>query len=102
MSTAPGATAMVAGSRVLELLTPELREIAYNSKIKYATHCFGWISTAHNTRLSHTIETEGLEKPLYQLFYHRNVDARAHVTSAAFAQALLRPGSGSAQVCSPC
>ncbi len=73
MSIAPGATAMVAGSRVLELLTPELREIAYNSKIKYATHCFGWISTVHNTRLSHTIETEGLEKPLYQLFPHRNV-----------------------------
>jgi hypothetical protein len=39
--------------------------------------------------------------PVVILFYHRNVDARAHVTSAAFAQALLRPGSGSAQVCLP-
>jgi xanthine dioxygenase len=45
MSIAPGATAMVAGSRALELLSPELKEIAYNSKIEYAPHCFEWMST---------------------------------------------------------
>ena len=67
MSIAPGSTAMVAGSRALELLTPELRDIAYNSRIEYAPHCFEWISTAHSTRLGHTIETEGLEKPLDKL-----------------------------------
>ena len=67
MSIAPGATAMVAGSRALELLSPELKDIVYNSKIEYAPHCFEWISTAHSTRLGHTIETEGLEKPLDQL-----------------------------------
>jgi len=67
MAIAPGATAMVAGSRALELLTPELREIAYNSTIEYAPHCFEWMSTAHSTRLGHSIETEGLEKPLDQL-----------------------------------
>jgi len=67
MTIAPGATAMVAGSRALELLTPELREIVYNSKIEYAPHCFEWMSRAHSTRLGHSIETEGLEKPLDQL-----------------------------------
>ncbi|KAH8683086.1 alpha-ketoglutarate dependent xanthine dioxygenase [Tricladium varicosporioides] len=67
MSIAPGATAMVAGSRALELLSPEMKEMAYNSRIEYAPHCFEWMSTAHSTRLGHTIETEGLEKPLDQL-----------------------------------
>lgn len=67
MSIAPGATAMVAGSRALELLSPELKDIVYNSKIEYAPHCFEWMSTAHSTRLGHTIETEGLEKPLNKL-----------------------------------
>ncbi|TVY58642.1 putative dioxygenase [Lachnellula cervina] len=67
MAIAPGATAMVAGSRALKLLGPELREIAYNSKIEYAPHCFEWMSTAHSTRLGHSIETEGLEKPLDKL-----------------------------------
>jgi len=58
---------VVAGSRALALLSPELRAIAYNSKIEYAPHCFEWMSTAHSTRLGHMIETEGLEKPLDQL-----------------------------------
>jgi hypothetical protein len=58
---------MVAGSRALELLSPELREIAYNSRIEYAPHCFEWMSTAHSTRLGHSLETEGLEKPLDKL-----------------------------------
>lgn len=67
MIIAPGITAMVAGSRALELLTPELRGIVYNSKIEYAPHCFEWRSIAHCTRLRHSIETEGLDKPLDQL-----------------------------------
>lgn len=67
MKIAPGATASVAGSRALELLSPELREVAYNSEIEYAPRCFEWFSTAHSTRLGHTIETEGLEKPIDQL-----------------------------------
>jgi len=58
---------MVAGSRALELLSPELKDIVYNSKIEYAPHCFEWMSTAHSTRLGHSIETEGLEKPLDKL-----------------------------------
>ncbi|KAH7321892.1 hypothetical protein BKA65DRAFT_556224 [Rhexocercosporidium sp. MPI-PUGE-AT-0058] len=67
MSIAPGATAMVAGSQALKLLPLELKDIVYNSKIEYAPHCFEWMSTAHSTRLGHTIETEWLEKPLDKL-----------------------------------
>ena len=67
MLIAPGATAMVAGSRALQLLTPELRDIVYNSKIEYAPHCFQWMSTAHSSRVGHLIETEGLEMPLDKL-----------------------------------
>ena len=66
MAIAPGGTAMVAGSRALELLTPEMREVAHKSKIECAPHCFEWMSTAHSTCLGHSIETEGLEKPLDQ------------------------------------
>ena len=58
---------MVAGSRALALLTPQMRELVYNSRIEYAPHCFEWMSTAHSTRLGHSIETEGLEKPLDKL-----------------------------------
>ena len=67
MAIAPGATAMVAGSRALQLLTPELKNIVYNSRIEYAPHCFQWMSTAHSTRLGHSLETEGLEMPLDKL-----------------------------------
>ncbi|RDW62292.1 alpha-ketoglutarate dependent xanthine dioxygenase-2 [Coleophoma cylindrospora] len=67
MAIGPGSTAMVAGSRALELLSPEMRALAYHSRIEYAPHCFEWMSTAHSTRLGHTIETEGLEKPLDKL-----------------------------------
>jgi len=67
MKMAPGATAMVAGSRALELLDEETRQIVLNSKIEYAPHAFVWMSTAHSTRLGHLIESEGLEKPLNEL-----------------------------------
>lgn len=58
---------MVAGSRALELLDEETRNIVMNSRIEYAPHAFVWMLTAHSTRLGHLIETEGLEKPLDQL-----------------------------------
>lgn len=64
---APGATAMVAGSRALELLDPELRNTVMHSRIEYAPHAFQWMSTAHSARLGHILETEGLEKPLDKL-----------------------------------
>ncbi|PSS18716.1 hypothetical protein M430DRAFT_50709 [Amorphotheca resinae ATCC 22711] len=67
MSMAPGATAMVSGARALSLLSPELRAIVYHSRIEYAPHCFEWMSTARSTRLGHSLETEGREKPLDQL-----------------------------------
>jgi hypothetical protein len=67
MKMAPGATAMVAGSRALALLDGDTREIVMNSKIEYAPHAFVWMSTAHSTRLGHLIETEGFEKPLDKL-----------------------------------
>ncbi|KXT00887.1 hypothetical protein AC579_9282 [Pseudocercospora musae] len=67
MKVAPGATAMVAGSRALELLDDETRNIAMNSKVEYAPHAFKWMSTARSTRLGHTIETEGKEMPLDKL-----------------------------------
>lgn len=67
MSIAPGATAMVSGARALQLLSPEMRELAYNSRIEYAPHAFQWMSTAHSSRLGHILETEGLEMPLDML-----------------------------------
>lgn len=67
MKMAPGATAMVAGSRALALLDEETHEIVMNSRIEYAPHAFVWMAGAHSTRLGHLIETEGLEKPLDEL-----------------------------------
>jgi alpha-ketoglutarate-dependent taurine dioxygenase len=67
MKIAPGATAMVAGSRALALLDEDTRNIVLNSRIEYAPHAFVWMSTAHSTRLGHLLETEGLEKPLDEL-----------------------------------
>jgi alpha-ketoglutarate-dependent taurine dioxygenase len=67
MKIAPGATAMVAGSKALELLDDETRNLVMHSRVEYAPHAFVWMSTAHSTRLGHMIETEGLEKPLDQL-----------------------------------
>ncbi|CAH0052010.1 unnamed protein product [Clonostachys solani] len=67
MTIAPGATAMVEGSRALEILDEETRSIVLNSRIEYAPHAFVWMSTAHSSRLGHLIETEGLEKPLDRL-----------------------------------
>ena len=67
MSIAPGATAMIAGSRALALLDDETRNIVMNSRIEYAPHAFVWMSTAHSTRLGHLIETEGLETALDEL-----------------------------------
>ncbi|KAK7217141.1 hypothetical protein V2G26_005144 [Clonostachys chloroleuca] len=67
MKIAPGATAMVAGSRALALLDDEIRNIVMNSRIEYAPHAFVWMLTAHSTRLGHLLETEGLEKSLDQL-----------------------------------
>jgi len=67
MKMAPGSTAMVAGSRALELLDEETRNIVVNSRIEYAPHAFVWMSKTHSTRLGHSIETEGLEKPLDEL-----------------------------------
>jgi hypothetical protein len=67
MKVAPGATAMVAGSRALALLSDEDRNIVMNSRIEYAPHAFVWMSSAHSTRLGHLLETEGLEKPLDKL-----------------------------------
>ncbi|USP82229.1 hypothetical protein yc1106_09503 [Curvularia clavata] len=67
MKMAPGATAMVAGSKALRLLDDETRNLVMHSRIEYAPHAFVWMSPARSTRLGHLIETEGLEKPLDQL-----------------------------------
>ena len=60
-------TKVVAGSRALAVLSPELRAIAYHSRIEYAPRCFQWMKPAHSSRLGHLIETEGLEIPLDKL-----------------------------------
>ncbi|PVI04814.1 TfdA family taurine catabolism dioxygenase TauD [Periconia macrospinosa] len=67
MKMAPGATAMVAGSRALALLDDETREIVLHSRIEYAPHAFVWMAGARSSRLGHLIETEGLEKKLEDL-----------------------------------
>lgn len=72
MTVAPGATAMVAGSRALQLLDEDTRNIVMNSRIKYAPHAFKWMSSAHSTRLVHCIDTEGKEIPLDKLPLREN------------------------------
>ncbi|EFX04661.1 alpha-ketoglutarate dependent xanthine dioxygenase [Grosmannia clavigera kw1407] len=67
MFMAPGATAMVAGSRALVLLDAETRAVVLHSRIEYAPHAFVWMSTARSSRLGHLIETEGREMPLDRL-----------------------------------
>ncbi|KAE8832209.1 hypothetical protein PTNB73_08088 [Pyrenophora teres f. teres] len=67
MKMAPGSMAMIAGSRALELLDEETKNIVMNSRIEYAPHTFVWMSKTHRTRLGHSIETEGLERPLDEL-----------------------------------
>ncbi|KAF2092330.1 Clavaminate synthase-like protein [Saccharata proteae CBS 121410] len=67
MKVAPGATAMIPGSRALELLDPETRDVVMNSRIEYAPHAFKWMATAKSTKLGHLLETEGKEMPLDQL-----------------------------------
>ncbi|KLU88281.1 hypothetical protein MAPG_07268 [Magnaporthiopsis poae ATCC 64411] len=67
MTMAPGATAMVAGSRALALLDDETRRLLQHSRIEYAPHAFVWMSTARSTRLGHLLETEGREVPLDKL-----------------------------------
>ncbi|KAM0322271.1 hypothetical protein ACHAQA_009560 [Verticillium albo-atrum] len=67
MKMAPGATAMVAGSRALALLDDETRQLVLHSRIEYAPHAFVWMSTARSTRLGHLLETEGKEIPLDKL-----------------------------------
>jgi xanthine dioxygenase len=57
----------IAGSRALELVPDDLKDTVENSSILYAPRAFKWMSTAHSTRLGHTLETEGLEVPLDQL-----------------------------------
>lgn len=64
---APGATAMVAGSRALALLDYETQNIVKNSRIEYAPHAFAWMSTARSTKLGHLLETEGKEMPCDKL-----------------------------------
>ncbi|KIW82413.1 hypothetical protein Z517_05440 [Fonsecaea pedrosoi CBS 271.37] len=67
MKIPPGATAYVAGSRALQLLDEETRQLAFHSRIEYAPHAFKWMSTAHSARLGHILETEGLELPREKL-----------------------------------
>lgn len=67
MAIAPGATAMVAGSRALSLLDAETRRLVEHSRVEYAPHAFVWMSTARSTRLGHLLETEGAEVPLGKL-----------------------------------
>ncbi|KAL4938323.1 hypothetical protein BDV06DRAFT_226090 [Aspergillus oleicola] len=67
MDIAPGATAMVAGSRALELLDEETRQIVSHSRIEYAPHAFKWMSTARSVQLGHILETEAKEMPLDEL-----------------------------------
>ncbi|KAL4881025.1 hypothetical protein BJY04DRAFT_218544 [Aspergillus karnatakaensis] len=67
MEIAPGATAMVAGSRALELLDDQMRQIVLHSRIEYAPHAFQWMSTARSAQLGHILETEEREMPLDQL-----------------------------------
>ncbi|KAL8366366.1 hypothetical protein RB595_004914 [Gaeumannomyces hyphopodioides] len=67
MRMAPGATAMVAGSRALALLDDDTRRLVLHSRVEYAPHAFLWMSTARSTRLGHLLETESLEVPLDKL-----------------------------------
>lgn len=66
-NTPPGATAYISGTSALARLSDEQRATAENSVVEYAPFAFKWMSTAHSTRLGHTLETEGLKMPFDQL-----------------------------------
>lgn len=65
MLCAPGATAMVAGSRALALLDAATRAVVAHSRVEYAPHAFVWMARARSARLGHVLATEGRERDLF-------------------------------------
>ncbi|KAK5127775.1 hypothetical protein LTR85_004891 [Meristemomyces frigidus] len=62
----------IAGSRALELVPDDLKDIVKHSSILYAPKSFKWMSTAHATQLGHTLATEGLEIPIEELDFEES------------------------------
>lgn len=65
MPCAPGATAMVTGSRALALLDEPTRALVLHSRVEYAPHAFVWMARARSARLGHVLATEGRERDLF-------------------------------------
>lgn len=62
-----GTTAFVSGKTMFDILPAELKSLAVRTKVKFAPHCFVWMSPAHAHSTGLTLETEGLELPYDQL-----------------------------------
>ncbi|KAG0745827.1 hypothetical protein G6F57_010459 [Rhizopus arrhizus] len=59
-----GTTAFVSGQRAFEILSPEMKELAFKTQVKYAAHPYLWISKAkaHSTGLGMVSEGKELSK----------------------------------------
>ncbi|ORE06427.1 Clavaminate synthase-like protein [Rhizopus microsporus var. microsporus] len=62
-----GTTAFISGQKAFEILSPEMKELAFKTQVKYAAHPYVWISKAkaHSTGLG--MVSEGKELPKEEL-----------------------------------
>ncbi|KAJ8664028.1 hypothetical protein O0I10_000306 [Lichtheimia ornata] len=56
-----GTTAFVSGQRMFELLPPDLKELAFRTKVKYAAHPYLWMSKAKARSTGLGMVSEGKE-----------------------------------------
>ncbi|KAI8391002.1 taurine catabolism dioxygenase [Radiomyces spectabilis] len=56
-----GTTAFISGQRAFELLPPDLKDLAFRTKVKYAAHPYLWMSKAKSRSTGLGIVTEGKE-----------------------------------------
>ncbi|CAO3659619.1 unnamed protein product [Umbelopsis ramanniana] len=62
-----GTTAFISGAHAFDILSPEMKDLAFRTQVKYAAHPYLWISKAraHSTGLG--IVSEGRELPKEEL-----------------------------------
>ncbi|KAI8074194.1 taurine catabolism dioxygenase [Gongronella butleri] len=56
-----GTTAFISGQRAFEILPPEMKELAFRTKVKYAAHPYLWISKARARSTGLGMVSEGKE-----------------------------------------
>ncbi|KAI9257921.1 hypothetical protein BY458DRAFT_518511 [Sporodiniella umbellata] len=62
-----GTTAFISGQKAFEILSPEMKELAFKTKAKYAPHPYLWMSKAKARSTGLGIVSEGKELPRDQL-----------------------------------